>query len=777
MSLAISKEKYFDLIGYVPHEKQRLFHDSTARFKIPVCGRRFGKLLEVNTPIPTPDGMVPMGVLEHGDIVFDEHGHPCTVIGTSNIQARTDAFLVTFDDGSTLVAHGEHEWLTYDKAARKALTDSRRMTKPAVRTTNKIASTLYTKSKKPEVNHAITLAGPVQYAKKDLPIDPYVLGVWLGDGSSSDGIVTIPDSDSWIIDKISARGWEVTRHEHKDRCTSWRIHGLRVLLREQLLLGTKHVPTTYLYGSVEQRMDLLHGLMDSDGSVANNHVDFDSTNKNLVDAVDSLICSLGGRVVRSQRVGKLYGVPKKLCYRIHTGNIIDVFSLPRKLAAQRALPRRKHYFRFITSITPITRPVWMKCIAVDSKSHLYLAGGSYIATHNTFMGAREVEPILMIPNKHVWIVGPCVDEETEILTARGWLRYDEVVVGDKTLSINPITGLSEWDTVEKVLLNPGTHDVIRMEGHSFSALTTPDHRWLTQRRPGIGYKKDGSKLPSVLKPIEHLLPETDNGWTWRTTATLTADDRIPKAAVCATVPTEPKYTDAFVELVAWLWAEGSRNGSRGDGLTIHQSHVANPDNVARIRRALTELCPNPHLGDSYHAFEYWSDRIYATSPNMTRFNIGKVLGREFKKVFLDHKIVDPQFIMDLTFSQLKLFVDISMLGDGTVGKQYKDGYESCQKVIYQESKEQLFAVQLACSLIGIATSIRPRTKDGNNGWVLGLLTSRFINPQRAQYVAGPRGIKIGGEQYIGTVWCVTTKNGNWLAKRNSSVYYTGNTYD
>jgi hypothetical protein len=390
------------------------------------------------------------------------------------------------------------------------------------------------------------------------------------------------------------------------------------------------------------------------------------------------------------------------------------------------------------------------------------------------MCAREVEPLLMVPNKHVWIVGPCVDEETEILTARGWMRFDQVLEGDQTLSINPVTGLSEWDTVEKVLLNPGTHDVIRIEGRSFSALTTLDHRWLTKRRSGIGYKETGSKLPRVLKPIEHLLPRTSNGWTWRTTSTLTADDRIPKAAPCATLPTEPKYTDAFVELVAWIWTEGSSNG-RGDGLTIHQSHVVNQDNVTRIRCALTELCPNPINWNG--RFEYWSELISQSNPDKTTFNIGVVLAREFKKVFLEHKVVDPEFIMSLTKSQLRLFVDTSVLGDGTVGSTITDGYASQQKVIYQDNEKQLFAVQLACSLLGIATSIRLRTKDGKNGYVLGLLNSSFVNPVRAKYVAGPDGIKIGGEQYIGTVWCVTTRNGNWLAKRGSSVYYTGNTYD
>lgn len=392
------------------------------------------------------------------------------------------------------------------------------------------------------------------------------------------------------------------------------------------------------------------------------------------------------------------------------------------------------------------------------------------------MAAREFTPNLFLPNRRYWIVGPCVDEETEIFTERGWLKFNEVKTGDKTLSINPVTGLSEWDEVSKVLINPGVHDVIRMEGHSFSTLATPDHRWLTQRRTGIGYRAEGSKLPKSLKPIAHLLPKTDNGWTWRTTETLTADDRIPKAAPCADIPTEAKYTDEFVELVAWLWTEGS---SANNALCIHQSHIVNEPNVARIRRALTVICPNPVLTHSRakEDTEYWSERIAPSNPDKTVFYIGTKLAQQFYAVFNSHKMVDAEFIKSLTQAQLQLFVDISVMGDGTVGKTYKDGFESNQKTIYQDNAEQLFAVQLACALLGIATSLRQRTKDGQNGWVLGLLTSTFVNPKRATYVAGPEGMTIGKEVYVGNVWCVTTRNGNWLAKRHSSVYYTGNTYD
>lgn len=407
----VDKRKYFDLIKYKPHGRQWLFHESTARFKIPVCGRRFGKAVEISTLIPTPYGMQKMEHLQVGDQVFDEDGKICNIIAVSNVELE-EAFEVIFDDGSVIVTHGNHEWLTWDKKARRTrnlhtLDRRRNIVDPEIRTTTEIAETLQCGK---EVNHAVQLALPVEYPKRDLPIDPYLFGIWLGDGTTSDGTITISNQDEWIVEKLKERGHElyVSTSTHMKGCKLWRVSGLRVELRNNFLLGDKRVPVEYLYGSIEQREDLLHGLMDSDGSVANNHVDFDNTNKNLADAVDYLICSLGGRITRSQRIGKLYGVEKKLCYRVHTGNIVDVFSLPRKLKAQRALPNRTDYYRFIKEVKPIgLRQV--KCIQVDSPSNLYLVGRRFIPTHNSMMVGKDVQTTLLIPNKRIWIVGPTYD--------------------------------------------------------------------------------------------------------------------------------------------------------------------------------------------------------------------------------------------------------------------------------------------------------------------------------------------------------------------------------
>jgi len=410
---SIDKWRYFDLIDYQPHPKQRLFHKSEARFKIAICGRRFGKAIDIHQLIPTPQGMRRMAELQVGDQVFDELGYPINIVAVSEIM-ELPAYEVIFDDKTSVITHGEHEWLTYDKKARKTReswfashpSDQRRnLISPAIRTTREISQTLIING---ETNHAVQLTEPVDFPKQDLPIDPYLLGVWLGDGSSNSGYLCISNQDEWIVQKLTDRGHKLIVKRIENGCKSWQVIGFSQILNKCNLINNKHVPVQYLYGSIEQRQELLFGLMDTDGTVSPNHVDFDNTNKNLADAVNYLVCSLGGKVTRSQRIGKLYGVDKKMCYRVHTGGLVDVFSLPRKLAAQQQLPKRQHYYRFIREVQSVGfRQV--KCIEVATPSHLYLVGASFIPTHNSQMAAKEFEPMLLIPNRRYWIVGPTYD--------------------------------------------------------------------------------------------------------------------------------------------------------------------------------------------------------------------------------------------------------------------------------------------------------------------------------------------------------------------------------
>lgn len=345
------------------------------------CGRSFGKLLTLNELIPTPDrGFVPLSHISPGDKVFDENGEVCNVIGESPIDNNPILYKIHFSDGSTIDACKDHRWLTNTKLERRSQKRNKSsysrypVQVSQVRTTEEIKNTLMHGD---EFNHSICPTQPLELPEKHLPVHPYVLGCWLGDGGQGGAVICKPDSE--IFEEIKKCGYEVSDW-YADK-KSRGVVGLAAQLREIGVLKHKHVPNQYLWGSKNQRLALLQGLMDSDGTASKSgYVCFDNTNKNIADAVYHLMVSLGEIPLRSQRYGKLYGVKKKLCYRVYTRPVNPVFRIARKLS--RLKPKTKCFQRTITKVEPIeSRPG--KCISVDSPSHLFLAGTQMVPTHNT----------------------------------------------------------------------------------------------------------------------------------------------------------------------------------------------------------------------------------------------------------------------------------------------------------------------------------------------------------------------------------------------------------
>lgn len=369
---------------------------------IVLCGEPgAGKALALDTPIPTPNGWTTMGALQVGDQVFDDGGKVCNVLYTSPIYTDHKCFEITFSDGTKVIADAEHRWLTTTERARqskcrisanvrkrekkgKVYTTGRSRnqthlrTLPSVVTTQEIADTV---TRLGRLNHSVGVAGPLSLPHADdLPIDPYVLGVWLGDGTSTTGQITSDDAE--VIARINARGYETTKQKAK---FMYNITGLKAALRQAGLLNNKHIPIAYLRASYRQRLDLLQGLMDSDGSASKSgSCVFYNKNKVLMDGVRDLLGSFGIITTLRRKTAKLYGKECGDAYRLQFVTDFPAFSLSRKLARQMARPpsaRRKT--RQIVSCVEVP-PVPVRCITVDSRSHLFLATESYIPTHNTF---------------------------------------------------------------------------------------------------------------------------------------------------------------------------------------------------------------------------------------------------------------------------------------------------------------------------------------------------------------------------------------------------------
>jgi predicted phage terminase large subunit-like protein len=372
-----------------------------------MAGRGAGKALALDTPLPTPTGWTTMGKVRVGDRLFDEAGQPCSVLYVTEFQYDRQCYEIRFDDGTTIVADADHRWLTWDKAARKSHGRAKNPTRhPSVRTTEQIKNSLRV-GRRSETNHSVPVAGALRLPETDLPVDPYVLGYWLGDGSSAEASVTLGDADAAeVLAEFERRGVKVTgpvRRKPDANCGVYPIggapplrnngrfesaNGLYSQLKKLNVVKNKHVPAVYLRASERQRRELLAGLMDSDGGWSRGTVEYCSTNRVLAQGVHELALSLGYKATLREGRATLYGRDCGPRYRVCWTPRDSLFKLARKNIVRKGLQQGavlKH--RYIVDVRPV-ESVPVRCIQVDSPSHLFLAGRAMVPTHNTRAGAE-----------------------------------------------------------------------------------------------------------------------------------------------------------------------------------------------------------------------------------------------------------------------------------------------------------------------------------------------------------------------------------------------------
>jgi len=333
----------------------------------------------------------------------------------------------------------------------------------------------------------------------------------------------------------------------------------------------------------------------------------------------------------------------------------------------------------------------------------------------------------------------CVDDQTQILTRDGWKKESEIQVGDQVLTLNHETGLSEWGPVKDIYRAEVVDEpMLSMQRKGHSSLTTPEHRWPVLR-------------PRYQDGVRYLARE------FTTTQELFREHAIPTAAPAADLPTEPKYLDDFVELMAWYWTEGSDSGR----ITICQSHTKNPVKVDRIRGCLTRLFGARATTLRKSVVPSWTDAIQDCVSSyggpVTVFRLNKLAGDQLRPL-APSKIVSLDFIQNLTRAQLELFIDVSCQGDGWHYPRNLD--------IWQRNPRALDAYELALVLSGRMVS----TIQSDGGHAVGNWVRSTVRPMKS--LTGTHDQEV--VKYTGTVWCPVTDNGTWFAKRNGTTYYTGN---
>jgi phage terminase large subunit-like protein len=373
-------------------------------------GRKNAKALALDTPIPTPVGWRTVGEVHPGEFVFGSDGRPVEVLAVSEVFEDKRCYAVGFSDGSSIVASEDHLWTTrhryrpWENPRRNGSGNGGRPRKETITTAQIATSVMAGRADAGvEFNHKLAVAPPLHGNPVELPVPPYVLGAWLGDGTSTCSNITVGARDAHDM-ALALEGEAVgnvqLRHYPSSRALTICITGERpadsvqARLRMLGLLSDKHIPEIYLGAGLAQRWALLQGLMDTDGTVTlcagrtTPRCSFANSNYRLAHDVWRLCRSLGLKATITSGEAKIYGRKIGACWRVTfaASAATQIFRLERK---QRLLPRslaKRSSTLAITSCVKV-ESVPTKCLMVAAADNLFLAGYGCVPTHNTTLAA------------------------------------------------------------------------------------------------------------------------------------------------------------------------------------------------------------------------------------------------------------------------------------------------------------------------------------------------------------------------------------------------------
>jgi len=364
-----------------------------------------GRAICVDSPVLTPDGFRPIGSLAVGDLVIGSNGEPTPVLGVYP-QGEKDMYRLTTQDGASVLCSGDHLWSVTTR-------DDRRRGKPfrVLQTRDMIGNLRANRYHRYELPMH---SAPVCFPYRSVPMDPYALGLLLGDGSvagtTTPSFTTRDVELAWELQRLLPGIQVRPRRRDQYLLSQLTAPGASTVLVENPLTGalrklelygtrstTKFVPEQYLYNSENVRLAVLQGLLDTDGAPVTQlgrtcRVQYTTVSPQLRDDVIFLVRSLGGvaytrvRPALGRTPGQAHGRP---VYHRHDAYIIDI-RLPEGVEPFRLTRKREKYqaeggggrpMRFIESIEPAGTGEAV-CISVAAADSLYTTE-DFLLTHNT----------------------------------------------------------------------------------------------------------------------------------------------------------------------------------------------------------------------------------------------------------------------------------------------------------------------------------------------------------------------------------------------------------
>lgn len=369
-----------------------------------------GKAQPLHSKVLTPNGWVEIGSLKIGDIICASNGENQYVNGVYH-QGKKKNYKVIFDDRTEVLCCDEHLWQTSTRLER-------RYGSPKVRELKEIRNTLRVNADNRK-NHSIPFVKPMKFSKKELTIHPYLLGVMLGDGCF--GKMSLTNCEQDIIDRISSLVPNDVVLKRDTFCTktmqytfvrtTGNKNNLKEMFRElgmlELKSATKYIPDNYLYSDFNDRLEMLRGLLDTDGFVEKwgQTIEYSTVSEHLRDGVQFLVQSLGGRVVCSKHVGKYKkdGVLHvcKDYYKLKISFTNDVIPVSSKKHLAKYKKCSKGLQKYIENIVEYGYEECV-CISVSSSDKLYVTDG-FNLTHNTSLAINICTNVAQSTKKAVLV--------------------------------------------------------------------------------------------------------------------------------------------------------------------------------------------------------------------------------------------------------------------------------------------------------------------------------------------------------------------------------------
>lgn len=373
--------------------------------------RRKGYEQPYSEEVLTPTGFVTMGSLKVGDYVMNPNGQPVR-IGDIVEQGVQEVYEVEFQDGRVVRCGANHLWATCRNGKKFYIMPTKEYAKRKL-TQGSIGKEYYP-YKVPKLN-------PLRFEERTVTVDPYVLGVLLGDGYICGTRVQFTTNDQFIVEELSRRLPDYTIK--KDQWAEFKYtilsnkKGYNELNRQLKDLGVKvksydkFIPENYKFSSVENRLELVRGLMDTDGSITNGAATFVSTSEKLIDDLIFVLRSLGIRVRKSKKIEGKIGVEFNNGYKSDTlphwelciTTEEDIFKLPRKLEKIRKNRKYNYNEIGIKAIRATGQYEQQRCLCIDNENHLYITK-DFIPTHNSYKGAAMLcRNYYLIPNSKSYV--------------------------------------------------------------------------------------------------------------------------------------------------------------------------------------------------------------------------------------------------------------------------------------------------------------------------------------------------------------------------------------